>query len=151
MGYTKPLPSQQETFPQRSLEVVFRLTENKFPGKVFGTFWKRETSYCLVNIFTRPYDVSPPNISWSLKAARLDVIMIASLCNVPCTSATLLLRCLSNFRTIGKVYPDSRGFETPRDLVVRCLTAQLIEPLCNIVWLILLHSNTTLPIRLFVV
>ena len=32
-------PSQQETFLQRSLKVVFRLTENKFPSNVFGTFW----------------------------------------------------------------------------------------------------------------
>ena len=28
---------------KRSLKVVFRLTENKFPSNVFGTFWKRYT------------------------------------------------------------------------------------------------------------
>ena len=41
----KNIPSQQETFPQRSLEVVFRLTQNKFPNNIFGTFWKRYTIF----------------------------------------------------------------------------------------------------------
>ena len=45
---------------------------------------------------------SYPQISWSLEAARLDVIMIVSLWNLTAISAALLPRCLSNFRAIGK-------------------------------------------------
>ena len=40
---------------------------------------------------------------WNLEAARLDVIMIVSLWDLTGISAALLLRCLSNFRMIGKV------------------------------------------------
>ena len=42
-------------------------------------------------------------ISWSVEAARLDVIMIISLWNLTGFSAALLPRCLSNFGAIGKV------------------------------------------------
>ena len=42
-------------------------------------------------------------ISWSLEAARLGVIMIVSLWNLTGISAALLPRCLINFRAIGKV------------------------------------------------
>ena len=42
-------------------------------------------------------------ISWSLEAARLGVIMIVSLWNLTGISAALLPRCLLNFRAIGKV------------------------------------------------
>ena len=42
-------------------------------------------------------------ISWSLEATKLDVLMIVSLWNLTGISAALLLRCLSNFRTIKKV------------------------------------------------
>ena len=41
-------------------------------------------------------------ISWSLEAARLDVIMIVSLWNLTDISAALLLKCLSNIRAIEK-------------------------------------------------
>ena len=40
-------------------------------------------------------------ISWSLKAMILDVIMIILLWNLTGTLAALLLRCLSNFRATG--------------------------------------------------
>ena len=42
-------------------------------------------------------------ISWSLGAARLDIITIVSLWNLTGISAALLSRCLSNFRAIGLV------------------------------------------------
>ena len=42
-------------------------------------------------------------ISWSLEATRLDVIMVVSLSNLTGTSAAALLVCLLNFRAIGKV------------------------------------------------
>ena len=43
-------------------------------------------------------------ISWSLEAARLSVIMIVSHWNLTGISAALLPRCLSNFRAIQKVW-----------------------------------------------
>ena len=43
------------------------------------------------------------NISCSLEAARLDIIMIVLDWNSTGISAALLPRCLSNFRVIGKV------------------------------------------------
>ena len=58
-------------------------------------------------------------ISRSLEAARLGVIMIVSLWNLPGISQAVLPMCLSNIRAIGKVKTESRGFETSRDLVVR--------------------------------
>ena len=42
-------------------------------------------------------------ISWSLEAARLNIVMIVSLWNLTGISAAMPPRCLSNFRTIGKV------------------------------------------------
>ena len=41
-------------------------------------------------------------ISWSLEAARLDVIMTVSLWYLTGIAAALLPRCLANFRAIGK-------------------------------------------------
>ena len=38
-------PSQKQTFPQRYLKVIVRLTENKFLSNIFGTFWKRCTIF----------------------------------------------------------------------------------------------------------
>ena len=52
-------------------------------------------------------------ISWSLEAARLDIIMIVLLWNLTGISAALLPRCLSNLRAIGKVFtriPRLRDF-----------------------------------------
>ena len=68
-------------------------------------------------------------ISWSLEAARLDVAMVVSLCNLKGTSAAALPRYLPDFRAIGKFKPESRGSETSRDLAVRRLTAYWIDAL----------------------
>ena len=46
---------------------------------------------------------TPHQISWSLEIARLDAIVVASLWNLTGISATLFLRCLSNFRVIANV------------------------------------------------
>ena len=54
----------------------------------------------LFTLFTK---TSYRHISWSLEATRLHVIMIVSLWNLTGISATLLPRCLSYFRAIGKV------------------------------------------------
>ena len=43
-------------------------------------------------------------ISWNLEAARLNVIMVESLWNSTGFSASLLPRCLSNFRATGRVW-----------------------------------------------
>ena len=58
--------------------------------------------------------------SWSIEAARLDVLMIISLWNLTGISAALLPRSLSNFRAerLEKFKPESRGFETSRDVVL---------------------------------
>ena len=61
-------------------------------------------------------------ISRSLETARLDFIMIASHWNLTGLSATLLPKCLSNFRAIRKVTP--RGLETSRNHAVRRPCAQ---------------------------
>ena len=52
-------------------------------------------------------------ISLSLVAARLDVILIEALWNL-----TLLPRCLSSSERLEKSNPESRGFETSRDFAV---------------------------------
>ena len=54
-------------------------------------------------------------ISWNLETARLDDIMIVSLWNL---TGTLAAVCQISER-LEKIKPDSRGFETSRDLVVR--------------------------------
>ena len=56
-----------------------------------------------------PVFIKPPyrKISWSLEAARLDVIMIVSLWNLIGISEAL-----------EKSQPKSRGFETKRDITI---------------------------------
>ena len=56
-------------------------------------------------------------ISWSLKAARLGIIMIVTLWNLTGISAALLPRGLSNFRAIGKVETQ---ISRPRDFTRSC-------------------------------
>ena len=70
----------------------------------------------------------------SRETARLDAIMFASLWNLTGISAALLPRCLSNFvsERLEKYKPESRGFETSRDLVVRRPPAQWIKALAEI-------------------
>ena len=51
-------------------------------------------------------------VSWSLKATRLDVMIIISLWQLTGILAALLPRCLSNFR-------ESHSFETSQNLMVR--------------------------------
>ena len=58
-------------------------------------------------------------ISWSLEAARLNVMMLLSLWNLTGISVALLARCLPNLRTIGKFKLESRGFESSRNFAVR--------------------------------
>ena len=53
----------------------------------------------------------------SLEAAGLDVIMIASLCNLTHISAAMRSRCLSNFKAIGKVWTLSSWL---RDFTKSC-------------------------------
>ena len=62
-------------------------------------------------------------ISWGVEAARLGVLMIVSFWNLAGISTAPLPRRLSNFRTIEKSKPESRGFDTSRDLGVIRLTA----------------------------
>ena len=68
-------------------------------------------------LYTKRSDVLPPNPS--LEAARWDIAMILSLWN---------LTGLSIFK-VEKSKPQSHGFETSRDLVVRRPSAYRIEAL----------------------
>ena len=58
-------------------------------------------------------------VSWSLEARRFCVIIIVSLWNLTGISAPLLPKCISNFRATKMYKPESRGFETSRDFVIR--------------------------------
>ena len=60
-------------------------------------------SVILLGLYLLSERMSCRKISWSLKVARLDVIMLGSLWNLTGNSAALLPRCLSNFTAIGKV------------------------------------------------
>ena len=61
------------------------------------------SSHEIPGLYSLNDQTSYRQISRSLEAPRLDVIMIVSLWNLTCTSAALLPMCLSNFRAIGKV------------------------------------------------
>ena len=82
-------------------------------------------------------------ISWSLEAARLSVIMIVSLWNLTGISAVLLPRCRSNFRAIEKSKPESRGFETSRDFALSAITTSKHT---KQLW-ILLHVHDFKPVN----
>ena len=56
-----------------------------------------------VSLYSLSGKTSCRQISWCLKAARLDVMMIVSLWNLTGISVALLPRCLSNFGAIVKV------------------------------------------------
>ena len=60
-------------------------------------------TYFTTGLYSLSWRSSYRKISWSLEAARSDVIMIFSFCNSAGISAALLPRCLSNFRMIAKV------------------------------------------------
>ena len=62
-------------------------------------------------------------ISWSLEAEGLYVIITVLLCNLTSFSVALLPRCLSNWRAIRNSQPQPCGFETLRDIAVWRLTA----------------------------
>ena len=60
-------------------------------------------NFCIQGLYSLSSKKFYRQISWSLGAARLDVIMIVSLWNLTGILAALLPRCLSHFRTFGKV------------------------------------------------
>ena len=69
-------------------------------------------------------------ISRSLKSARLEVIIIASLWNLMVISAVLLCRGeYQILKQFEKLKPESRGFESPRDLATRRPSAKWEEAL----------------------
>ena len=59
--------------------------------------------YADLGLYSLSGKMSYRQISWSLEAARLGVIIIASLWSLTGTWPALLSRGLSNFRAIGKV------------------------------------------------
>ena len=86
-------------------------------------------------IYTLHYSLSGKTsycqISWSLGAAGLDIMLIVSLSNLTVTLVALLAKCLSNSERMAKSKPESRGFETSRNLVVIRLAAQRIDVLSS--------------------
>ena len=72
-----------------------------------GLYWWHITWMCqnqgILGLYSLSGKTSYRQISWSLEAARLSVIMIVSHWNLTGISAALLPRCLSNFRAIEKV------------------------------------------------
>ena len=105
--------------------------------------WREQSPASVLGLYSLSGKTSYRQISWSLEAARLSVIVIVSHWNLTGISAALLPRCLSNFRAeiwlasrqrccrgacqiseqLKKSKPESRDFETSRDLAVRRLTA----------------------------
>ena len=78
--------------------------------------------------------------SWSLEAAIMHVIITVSIWNWTFTPTALLPRCLSNFkRELVKNEPESRSFETSRDLAVRPLTPWWVEAQGPSLWLLSWH------------
>ena len=75
--------------------------------EVIGSAWQAELllecHHHTQGLYSLSRRTSYPKISWSLEAARLDVIMMVSLWNLTGTSAAALPRCLPIFREIGKV------------------------------------------------
>ena len=78
----------------------------------------------ILGIYSLSGWASYPQISRSLEAAILDVIILASHWNLTGISAALLPRCLSNFGAIGKVW---NPMPWPRDLTVRRPFAEWIR------------------------
>ena len=73
-------------------------------------------SFQMQGLYSLSGKTSYRQISWSLEAGRLGVIMIVSRWNLTCISAALLPRCLLNFRAIAKVQTRIsrlRGFTRP--------------------------------------
>ena len=80
------------------LSIVWAYSEHDTENGPWFTRWGSLGLYSLSD------KASYRQISWSLEAARLDVIMIVSLWNLTGILAALLPTCLSNFRAIRKVY-----------------------------------------------
>ena len=88
--------------------------------KLWHCVWIENILFHNQGLYSLSGKTSCRQISWSLEAARLDVIMIISLWN--------LTVCLSHFRATAKIVQRlSRGFETSRDLAVRRPPAKRIE------------------------
>ena len=69
-----------------------------------GSGWKKKNwIFVSLGLYSLSGKTSYRQISWSLEAARLGVMIIAPLRNLTGSSAALLPRGLSNFRAIGKV------------------------------------------------
>ena len=98
-------------FQREPLKFHTKYLTHTWKEMIFIQYWRFRCSqiYKLVNFFETPpgpisipYNRSYLEISWSLKAIRLVVWIIASLWNLTGTSAAMLPRRLSNFRVIGQ-------------------------------------------------
>ena len=96
---------KQYTLPTRTYFVLCTLPKTFCDGKQVTACIAIDTMCYdgLQGLYSLSSKTSYRQISWSLEAARLDVLMIVSLLNLAGISATLLPRCLSNFGAIGEV------------------------------------------------
>ena len=67
-----------------------------YPAQCLNSFLS--VRWSTLGLYSLNGKTSYRQISWSLEAARMDLIMIVSLRNLTGISAALLPRCLSNFR-----------------------------------------------------
>ena len=76
-----------------------------FGNQLEGWPWvgSKTQRWVFLGIYSLRGKASYRQISWSLEATRLGVIMIILLRNLTGILVALLLRCLSNFRAIGKL------------------------------------------------
>ena len=85
-----------------------------------GSSWLFNISCTVVRLqglYSLSGKTSYRQISWSLEATRLNVIIVVSLWNLTGTSAAALPMCLLNFRAIGKV---QTRISRLRDFTISC-------------------------------
>ena len=70
-----------------------------------GRWFLHQNRLCLslLGLYSLSCKTSHRQISWSIEAARLGIIIIVAFWNLTGISVALLSRCLSNFKAIGKV------------------------------------------------
>ena len=81
--------------------------------KIGGIFLKDDGLYSLIG------KTSHYQISWSLEAVRLDIMIIATLWNLTGTLAALFSGACLILERFEKYKCESRDFETSRELSVR--------------------------------
>ena len=110
------MPTFSDIFKQVFLKEIALLHVDSNSSYVSKGLIGNKTSLGLSSLSgKRPYR----QISWSLEAARLDVIMIVSLWNLKASQQHCCWGVCQISERLKKSKPESRGFEASRDLAVR--------------------------------